>query len=89
MTNPDCIAVIVAEHLEFDMARVLQKLFHVELRLAEGAARLLARDRDRIGYIGAIAHDAHAPPAAAAGRLDDDRVTNGLSGGAHGIYVIR
>src|SRR5690606_15762740 len=46
MADPDGIAVIVAKHLEFHMARMLQEFLHVEFRLAEGAARLLAGDGD-------------------------------------------
>ena len=37
------VAVIVAEHLKFDVARALDQLFHVHVGAAEGLFRLGAR----------------------------------------------
>ena len=51
------------------MARVRQELLDVDLRVAEGAARLFAREREGIGDVALSLDDAHAAPAAAAGGL--------------------
>ena len=75
--QPDRVLVGVGQHLKLDMSRIFQELFHVDHRIAKGGLRLGASHGDRVeqGRLGM--HDAHAAPAAAAGRLDDDRVADG------------
>ena len=72
------VAVIVGEHLELDVPRLLQELLHVDLRIAEGGERLGLRDADGIQERGVGVHHAHAAAAAAAGCLDDDRIADVL-----------
>ena len=69
-------AVLVAQHLDLDVARTLDEPFEVDRRLAEGGPRLGPRAldprRDPLG-----AGDAAHPPSAAAGhRLDEQRITH-------------
>ena len=76
LAEPDRVLVLVGQHLDLDVARVLEELLHVDGRVAErragfGARRLHRVDQRRLGV-----HDAHAAPAAAAGRLDDHRVAD-------------
>ena len=59
----------VGDNLDLDMARVRQELLHVDRRIAEGAARLLARQREGVEQARLRVHDAHAAAAAAARRL--------------------
>src|SRR5665647_1615430 len=70
------IAVLVGEHLKLDMARVFQKFFHVYHGIVESGLRLGAGHGDGIqqGCLGM--HHTHAASAAAAGSLDDDRVSD-------------
>jgi hypothetical protein len=42
------IAVVVGQHLEFDVARPLQEFLHVHLVVVESGERLLLGDRDGI-----------------------------------------
>ena len=69
------------------MARIFQVLFHVDRRIAEKAASFLTGqlhgiDQRRFGM-----HDTHAATAAAAGCLDDYRVTDG-TGNPHDFLRI-
>jgi hypothetical protein len=78
LAQVDGVAVLVGQHLDFDVARVLQELLHVDGRIAEGSAgfglgHLHRIDQRRLGV-----HHAHAAAAAAAGGLDDHRVADGL-----------
>ena len=47
LAQVDDVAVAVRQHLELDVPRPLQELLHVDLVVAEGGARLGARDADR------------------------------------------
>ena len=78
LAQPDRILVLVGHDLNLDVARVLQVLFHVDRRVAErgtgfGLGGLHRMNQRRFGV-----HHAHAAPAAAARRLDDHRVADGL-----------
>jgi len=71
LAQPDRVLVLVGQHLDLDVARVLEELLHVHGRVAErrtgfGPRRLHRVDQRRLGV-----HDAHAAPAAAARGLDD------------------
>ena len=46
--EPERVAVCVGEHLDLDMARVAEELLDVDLRVAEGAARFLPGQRQRV-----------------------------------------
>ena len=72
------VAVIVGEHLEFDVARLLEEFLHVDLRIAERGERLGLGHADGVQERGVGVHHAHAAAAAAAGRLDDHRIADVL-----------
>ena len=66
----------VGEDLKFNMPGIFDEFFDVDGAIAEGAfglglGRVKTFDEGRV-----VMGDAHAAPAAAAGRLDDDRVTD-------------
>ncbi len=75
----DHIAVLIGQHLELDVPRLLNELLHVELAVAECVRRLGKRRMKQIGQILGVAHNPHAAPAAAGLGLQDDRIAN-LSG---------
>jgi hypothetical protein len=52
---------------------MLEELFGIDLRIAEGAARFLANKRKRIGKLRTGPDDAHAATASSACRLEDQR----------------
>jgi hypothetical protein len=70
------VAVLVGQYLEFDVARVLQKFFHVHHGVVESGLRLGLGHGYRIQQRRFGMYHAHPAPAAAAGCLDDDRVTD-------------
>ena len=74
--QPDGILEIVRHHLNLDMTRVFQELFHVDHGVAERRLCLAARHVHRIDQGSLGMYDAHAAPAAAAGRLDDNRIAD-------------
>ena len=70
LAQMDGVALAVAEHLDLDVARLLQVLLHVDAVVAEGGLRLSARRRQRHAEIAGRVRDLHAAPAAAGGGLD-------------------
>ena len=74
----DGVAGAVGQHLDFHMAGVLQKLFHVDGGVAEGVLGFRAGQGDGVEQLVAAFHHAHAAPAAAGGRFDDHRVADFL-----------
>src|SRR5512133_3776217 len=62
----DRIPVFVGEHLDFDVPRVLEKFFEIDLGIAKRGVRLLARQVYRGKQRRLGVHDTHAAPAAAA-----------------------
>jgi hypothetical protein len=70
------IAVGVGQHLDLDVARILEELLHVDHRVAEGSSGFGTRHVDRVDQRSLGVHHAHAAPAAAASGLDDDRVAD-------------
>lgn len=74
----DAIAVAVGEHLDFDVARLLQVALDEYAVIAEaGAGFTLARGQ-RVGEGGALLDHAHAFAAAAGAGLDQYRVADGV-----------
>ena len=67
-------AVVIAEDLELDVARVLDVLLDVDVADAERRFGLALRGLERLRQLRRRADDAHAAAAAAGDRLDDDRV---------------
>src|SRR5690606_26416771 len=76
LAQVDRVALAVGQHLDLDVARVLEELLHVDHVVAERGAGFGAGGGDRVGQRGLGVHHAHAAPAAAAGRLDDHRVAD-------------
>ena len=76
LAEPDRVAERIRENLDLDVARILEELLHVDLRIAERAARFFARHVDRVHERRFRVHHAHAAPAAAARRLDDHRIAD-------------
>ena len=81
------IFVLVGNDLNFDVARVLEKLLHIHRRVVERCAGLglghgHGVDQRRLGV-----HYTHAAPAAAARRFDDHRVAHRL-GNALDLYRV-
>ena len=72
----DRLLVLVGEHLDLDMARVLEELLQVHGGIVERVLRLGARHRHGVHERGLGVHDAHAAPAPAAGRLDDHGIAD-------------
>ncbi len=73
LPQADDVAVLVAQHLEFDVARVLDISLHVKIAVAEGGRGLRLRLPVEPGQFLFVAHNAHAAPAAAGRGLEDDR----------------
>ena len=76
LAEPDGVLVLVGEHLDLDVARVLEELLHVDSRVAECRAGFGARRLHRVDQCGFGVHHAHPTPATAARGLDDHRVAD-------------
>ena len=72
------IAVIVGQHLKLDVPRLLEKLLHVDLIIAERRQRLGLRHANGVEQRRVGMHHPHAAAAAAARSLDDHRVADVL-----------
>ncbi len=66
--------MVVGEDLDFDMARMFEEHLDIDIGIAEGAPRLLARQRNRIRQLLLATNDAHTAAAAAARGFHDDRI---------------
>ena len=76
-------AVLVAEHLDLDVARGDKRLLEVERPVREGRLGLGARGRVRgLELVGPV-HEPHALAAAAGDRLQQDREAELGRGGSH------
>ena len=81
------VAVLVAEHLDFDMARIFDEFLDEHPLVAEGVFGLRARAGESFRHLGLVARDAHALAAAAGGRLDHDRIAD-LGGDPLGVVRV-
>ena len=82
------VAVMVADDLELDVARVLEVLLDVDVAVAEGGFGLALRGAEVGAELVGIAHHAHAAAAAAGHRLDDDRVADALGDLERGLFAV-
>ena len=73
-------AVRVGQHLHLDVARVGQVALQVHRRVGEELLALARGARERVGQRAGVERDAEALAAAAARRLDGDRVADLLRG---------
>ena len=87
--QPQRIAVMVGQHLDFNMARMHQEFLQIDIAVAECTACLLLRQRERVGKVRRHMDHAHATPAAAAGRLDDHRVADTVCERPQHIRLLR
>ena len=71
--------MLVAEHLNLDVARIGDEFLDEDAVVAEGRLRLRTRAREALRDFLARMSDAHALAAAAGGRLDHHRETDLLS----------
>src|SRR5262249_60345677 len=76
LAEMDDITVCVRQHLELDVPRPFQELLHVDLVVAERGARFGTGDSDGVEERRLGVHHAHPAATAAAGSLDDYRVTD-------------
>jgi hypothetical protein len=72
----DDVAVLVAEHLDFDVARIDDELLDEDAVVAEGRLRLGLRALEPVRNFILRMGDAHALAAAAGGGLDHDRIAD-------------
>ena len=78
LAEMDRAAAAVAEHLDFDVARLLQIFFQIDRGVAEGRFGFVGRGRQRQHQVVGGLRDLHAAPAAAGGRLDQHRKADRL-----------
>src|SRR5256885_1223850 len=78
-------AVVVAQHLDLDVARRRDHLLDVERAVAERRLRLRRRTVVEIGEIGTVAHGPHALAAASGRGLEQDGVAEPRRGSPRGI----
>src|SRR4029453_10658858 len=76
LAQVDHLAVMVAEDLELDVPRLEQVLLEIHRAVAESSLGLLAGRRELAGQISLGRNDAHAAPAAARRRLEDDGIAD-------------
>ncbi len=83
----DDVAVLVAEQLDLDMARVGDELLDEHAVVAERALRLRRGAREALRDLLAGMGDAHALAAATGGRLDHHGIADPV-GDAHGLLAV-
>ena len=89
LAEPDRILEFVCQYLDFHMARIFQKLLHIDFRIAESCAGFGLGHGDCIQQCGFGMHHAHAAPAAATGGLDDDRIADLARGLDDDLGIVR
>ena len=82
----DRVTLTVSQHLNFDVAWVFQVFFHVYHVIAESGFRFCFGHGDGLRQFSIATHNAHT--AAAAGRLDDNRIANAFSMSTVSIHVV-
>ncbi len=73
-------AIVVADDLHLDMARLADQPLDIDAVAAEGGLRLGLAARIGLLQLGGVLDDAHAAPAAAGDRLDHDRAAGAERG---------
>src|SRR5579863_2246022 len=72
LAQADDAAVLIRQHLKFNMPRMLHILLHIEIAIAEGARSLSLRCLEQSRQLFFIADDPHAAPASTGRRFYDD-----------------
>ena len=75
-----CFAALVANHLNFDVARLFNELLHVHAIVAEGSRSFLAGRLPRFFELIFLPNGTHALTAASGRSLHHDGVTNFFGG---------
>ena len=88
LAEMDHVAVLVAQHLDFDVARIGDELLDEDAIVAEARFRLRSRARKTFGDLAPVEGDAHALAAAAGGGLDHHRVTDLIGDGDRLLVVL-
>ena len=78
LNEVDTIAMLVAKHLDLDMARLKNELLDKDTVVPEGRFRLGLHGREALFDFLVIGRDPDALAAPARGRLDHDRITDFL-----------
>src|SRR3546814_1196544 len=76
------------QHLNLDVARLLDVLLDEHALVAEAGARLVAGRAQALAHLGLAARDTHALAAAAGGSLDHPRVADRLGDLHRGRLVV-
>src|SRR5439155_1241474 len=76
LAEVDHVTVAIGEHLNLDVAGLLDRALEVDRRVAEGAAGLAARHPERGHQLLLAAHEPHALAATSHGRFDHDGVAD-------------
>ena len=82
------VAVLVDQHLDLDVARLLDPLLEVDAVVAEGGLRLGSGQRQRRLHLTGRAHQPHATASASGRRLEQHRVA-GFLRLVHGVTAGR
>ena len=86
LAEMDGAAAAIAEHLDFDVARLLQIFFEIDRGVAERRSGLVGGGRKRQHQIVRCVRDLHAASAAARSRLHQHRKADRLCD-RHGVVV--
>src|SRR5205085_5863439 len=84
LTEIDDVAVLIAQHLDFDVAGIDDKFLDENAVVAEGGFRLGLGADKAFGDLRLRMRDPHALAAAAGGRLDHHGIAD-LVGDLHGV----
>ena len=87
LIEPEAITVGVGQHLDLDMARLLDEFLDEDAVVAEGGGCLGFRAIEALARLGVVPSNAHALAAAAGGCLDHHRIAD-LGGNLHGVVGI-
>ncbi len=68
------VAEVIGQHLNFDMARAIDKPLQVDIAIAKRRLGFRLRQRQRAHEIGLVPDDPHAAATAAGDRLDQQRI---------------
>ena len=88
LAEMDHVAVLVAQDLDFDVARIGDEFLDEDAIVAEARFRLRARARKTFGDLAPAEGDAHALAAAAGGGLDHHRVADLVGDGDRLLVVL-
>ncbi len=80
LVKMEAVAVFVAQNLHFDVLGARHITLQKHARIAKGAARFVLRFTQQRVQIFRPMNHAHAAPAAARRRFDDERETDDLRG---------